>query len=103
MRCCDPWGSSRLFTFCFSLILLGLSAAFFGAPSAVGAVKTWTGTVGNGNWGTAGNWAPAGAPVNGDDLVFPAGAPFLNNTNTFSGRTFNSISFNGASGGYNLR
>src|SRR6266436_4080091 len=96
-------GRSRFFTLSLSLILLGLLAALWGEPTALAVVKTWTGTGGTGNWGTSGNWAPAGAPLNGDYLVFPAGAPFLNNTNTLSGRTFNSISFNGASGGYNLR
>lgn len=86
----------RCFGFAFAVVTFGIVAT-------QGAVKTWTGLGGTGNWGTAGNWAPAGVPANNDDLVFPAGAPFLNNTNTIVGRTINSISFNGASGGYNLR
>lgn len=37
--------------------------------SAFAAVKTWVGPSG-GNWNTAANWAPAGIPVAGDDIIF---------------------------------
>jgi autotransporter-associated beta strand protein len=65
-------------------------------------VRTWTGLGTTDNWSTTANWAPAGTPANGDDLVFPAGAARLVNTNNVSVR-LNSISFNGAGGGYVLR
>ncbi|MCX7638804.1 MAG: hypothetical protein N2044_13270, partial [Cyclobacteriaceae bacterium] len=32
--------------------------------------RTWTQT-GGGNWATAGNWSPAGVPVDGDDVIIP--------------------------------
>lgn len=66
------------------------------------APKTWSGAAGT-LWSTGINWTPAGAPANGDDLIFPAGAPNTINTNDLVGRTISSISFNGAAGGYALR
>jgi fibronectin-binding autotransporter adhesin len=74
-----------------------------GAWQASAIVRTWTGAGANGNWNTSANWTPSGAPQNGDDLIFPAATPRLINTNDLVGRTFSSISFNGASGGYLLR
>src|SRR5262245_6224792 len=73
------------------------------SPHAFAVVKHWTGLGANANWSTAANWSPAGAPANGDDLVFPGGAARLVNTNDLVGRGVESISFNGASGGYFLR
>ena len=32
---------------------------------------TWTGTAGNGNWSSPGNWSPAGPPATADSLSFP--------------------------------
>ncbi|MBN2508250.1 MAG: autotransporter-associated beta strand repeat-containing protein [Verrucomicrobia bacterium] len=72
-------------------------------PPASGAVRSWTGGGGNAFWGTTANWAPAGIPQAGDDLVFPAGAARLVNTNNLGGLTVGSITFNGVGGGYVLR
>lgn len=44
------------------------------APQAFAATKTWTGGGSDGNWSTAANWSPSGAPANGDDLIFDTGA-----------------------------
>ena len=72
----------------------------FVGPYVASATKTWTGAAGNANWQTAANWGGT-APVAGDDLVFPAGAAKLSNTNNFAnGMTFNSITISGT--GYTL-
>ncbi len=72
------------------------------AGSALAAIATWTGAGADANWMTAANWGGT-APSAGDDLVFPGGAARLTNTNNFpSGTNFNTITFNGASGGYTL-
>ena len=64
------------------------------------ATDIWTGAV-SGSWMTAGNWSGGVAPAPNDDLVFPATAANLTNTNDFpGGTTFNSITIQGA--GYNL-
>jgi hypothetical protein len=66
---------------------------------------TWTGAV-DGNWSTnnsgSTNWSSNLLPSSGDTLIFPAGAPHLANTDDISNLTVNSISFTGASGGYNI-
>jgi hypothetical protein len=49
--------------------LLLLSFLFTLYAPAFAAVKTWVGPSG-GNWNTAANWAPAGTPVAGDDIIF---------------------------------
>lgn len=54
--------------------------------SAAGATKTWDGSS-SAAWATAGNWSGGVAPVNGDGLVFPAGAANLVNTNNSSSVT----------------
>ena len=68
------------------------------AANLTAATRTWTGAAGS-NWTLAGNWKEGGAPVAGDDLVFPAGGANQNNsTNDFPVNTsFNSISFTGGS------
>jgi fibronectin-binding autotransporter adhesin len=76
---------------------------FLGRGQVSAIVRTWTGAGASGNWSASANWTPSGAPQNGDDLVFPAATPRLINTNDLASRTFASISFNGASGGYLLR
>jgi len=40
------------------------------AAGAVGAAITWTNGVGDGLWGTAGNW-DGGVPVGSTNIVFP--------------------------------
>ena len=62
-------------------------------------VTTWTGAVSD-LWSETGNWS-AGAPQQGDTLVFPSGAQHLTNTNDLAvGTVFGSSVFNG--GGYTV-
>ena len=62
---------------------------------------SWTGAT-DANWGTSTNWSPSAVPANGDSLTFPAGAAILANTDNLTGLSVNSLTFSGASGGYNL-
>ncbi len=63
------------------------------ASGAQASTRTWTGT-NSGLWSDAGNWGGT-APVAGDDLVFPEGAP-KSTTNDFpAGTTFASITVGG--------
>ena len=72
----------------------------FIGPYVASATRTWTGGGGDNNWTTPANWGGT-APVAGDDLVFPAGAARLSNTNNFAAATaFNSITISGT--GYTL-
>jgi fibronectin-binding autotransporter adhesin len=82
------------------IALAGMLCSLLGAAGLQAAVKTWDGSS-SGNWGTAANWTGGVAPVNGDDLVFPAGAANLVNTNNYSSLKLNSITFTGS--GYTLR
>jgi hypothetical protein len=50
-------------------VLLVLFAA--GADRADAAVRTWNNPAG-GFWSEGNNWLPVGAPIEGDDLVFPS-------------------------------
>ena len=53
------------------VVLLGVIAASQSpVPARAATTRTWTGAV-DAKWSTAGNWSPAGAPVNGDAVVFP--------------------------------
>ncbi|MEO6044243.1 MAG: hypothetical protein ABIQ47_10030 [Tepidiformaceae bacterium] len=54
-------------------VLLVVAAAGGGSGDTAQAATTrgWTGAV-NSNWTTAGNWSPAGVPVNGDSVVVAA-------------------------------
>lgn len=53
------------------LRLAALTALICAAsPALAQTTRTWTGAVDN-HWSVAGNWNPAGAPVDGDSLVFP--------------------------------
>ncbi|HEV8267572.1 MAG TPA: autotransporter-associated beta strand repeat-containing protein, partial [Thermoanaerobaculia bacterium] len=66
----------------------------------VATTRTWTGAVSTA-WTVAGNWMGAVAPVAGDDLVFPAGAMNLANSNDFPvGFAVNSITISAS--GYTL-
>jgi hypothetical protein len=61
----------------------------------------WSGLGADANWTTPGNWERGVAPVAGEDLVFPAGASQLTNTNNLmAGTTFHSITISGS--GYTL-
>ncbi|MFL5240612.1 MAG: PKD domain-containing protein [Gemmataceae bacterium] len=62
---------------------------------------TWDGGGGTSNWSDRFNWQGDIAPVAGDDLVFPAGAAQLSNSNNFaSGTSFHSLTFRGS--GYTI-
>lgn len=64
------------------------------------AVMTWEGGSGN-LWSTAANWVGDVTPQAGDDLVFPAGAASLSNSNDLgAGVRFNTILIQGS--GYNI-
>jgi len=59
----------------------------------VGGAKTWTGAV-SGNWSDPNNWSPAGIPVSGDQLAFPAGAAHTAMTNDLpAGFTVGTMTF----------
>ncbi|MDY3563725.1 autotransporter-associated beta strand repeat-containing protein [Gemmata sp. JC673] len=64
--------------------------------TVTGVTYTWTGLGGDSNWSTAANWDANQAPTGGENLVFPAGAARLTNTNDLSGKSFHSIAFGGA-------
>ena len=76
---------------------LVIAAAMIAGSPLYAAPKLWTGAV-NGNFATAGNWSPSGAPAAGDDLIFqPPPVTQLLVTNNFSpNRAFNSITFQGS-------
>ena len=84
-----------------SLLAASLVAWLLAISSASAALKTWDGTT-SGNWGTSANWTPAAAPVDGDDLSFPAGALNPLNTNNITDLRVASITFSGAAGAYFL-
>ena len=83
-----------------SVLAILIAALGGGAQLASAATRTWTGGYFSGYWSAAANW-DTGAPVAGDDLVFPPGAADLINTNNLGGVTFRSITFTGS--GYTLR
>lgn len=58
---------------------------------------TWDGGGGDNNWNTAANWVGDILPTAGSNLIFPAGAARLSNTNNFAANTnFNNITVTGA-------
>jgi uncharacterized repeat protein (TIGR01451 family) len=64
-----------------AVIALALGFTAVGANDAGAATqRTWLGGSGP-DWGTAANWSPAGAPTDGDALVFPATAATLASNN----------------------
>ena len=75
-----------------------ITVSLLWAAHVAAETRTWTGAAGN-NWTIASNWKEGGAPVAGDDLVFPAGAANQQTTNNdFPANTsFNSIAFTGGS------
>ena len=68
----------------------------------LGAVNSvWTGSGNDANWNTAANWAGNSVPVAGDNLIFPAGAAQLTNSNGLTANTlFGNVVF--GAGGYSL-
>src|SRR5215510_5126524 len=55
------------------------------------SVRTWTGAS-NALWSNPGNW-DTGAPLPGDDVVFPATAANKSNTNDLSGLSLVNLTF----------
>jgi autotransporter-associated beta strand protein len=90
-----PWSSLAAAAATLALVaILGLG---FGTASAQ---VTWTGTTADGNWATAGAFAGSGGGLTlannfNQQLVF-AGASQLSSTNTLTGGTAGSITFNAA-------
>lgn len=68
------------------------------------STDTWTGAI-DANWSTNNsgmtNWSGS-VPANGDSLIFPAGAAHLTNIDDIASLTVGTVTFSGASGGYNL-
>lgn len=63
---------------------------------------TWTGASKTGSdWSLSGNWN-GGVPVNGDALVFAAGAGQLGNNNNLGSASFSSVTFAEGAGAYSL-
>ncbi len=92
------WPAHPRFNFSRLLLLLWVTVW---PEAARAATRTWDGSA-NGLWSTSANWVEAVAPSPGDDLVFPAGALRLANTNNFAAGTgFRSIQINAP--GYTLR
>ena len=80
-----------------------LAAATYGRgvwEIELGAVNSvWTGSGSDANWNTAANWAGNSVPVAGDNLIFPAGAAQLTNSNGLTANTlFGNVVFD--AGGY---
>jgi fibronectin-binding autotransporter adhesin len=81
-----------------------LAALSIGATSLQASTCVWTGAV-SGVWSAAGNWSgcAAGAPVNGDSLVFPQAGANKNTTHELAPLTeVAGISFSGTTSGYSL-
>ena len=72
------WKSSILLGLLLAVVAVGGSAK--PQPAHAATTRVWTGAV-NLTWSTAGNWAPAGPPVDGDSVVIgaPAFGKTLNN------------------------
>ena len=65
---------------------------------STGATRTWSGLGTNNLWMNPSNWVGNVAPNQGDDLLFPAGAARLINTNDFpAGSVFHAITVSGNS------
>src|SRR5438067_4020223 len=88
------------------VLILSVAGAGF-SQTSFGAAFTWDGGGGNGNWSTAANWNPDGAPsATGNVLVF-SGTTNLSTTNdsiTALDTTFTNtaITFASGAGSFNL-
>lgn len=89
------WKLAASFAFIHTSLIVGIHLPL----PALAAVRIWNGSY-SGYWSAARNWSGNVAPRAGDDLVFPAGAARLTNTNNM-GAVFRSITFTGS--GYVLR
>src|ERR1051325_1167897 len=77
---------------------IGIIAALLSCSlPASAATRTWGGGGANNFWSAPANWTNNVAPVLGDDLIFPAGAARLSNSNDFgAGISFHSITLSGS-------
>lgn len=83
-----------------AFLVLSISAE---ALAGVGITSTWNGNGANNNWNTAANWVVPFPPPLDSDIIFPAGANRLTNSNNIAaGSAFATLTFNGAGGGYVL-
>lgn len=76
MKSHRPFSSFASFgsaSFCRRLGAVANIALVCAAVPARATTRTWICNWLNNNWATSTNWAPAGVPQNGDDLVIPAG------------------------------
>lgn len=80
--------------------LVAVGLVILSPDSAFAAVKTWDGSAGDHQFNTAANWTPSGAPVNGDELVFPlSGVTDFAPNNDMVGLSVAGIDFTGVSSG----
>jgi autotransporter-associated beta strand protein len=78
------------------VLAVNLFILFLIVVSSNAATRTWDGGGTDGNWNTAANWVGDVAPVDGDDLVFPANAAqFTTANNVGFLLTFNSLKIEG--------
>lgn len=66
-------GRQSIVSLCGAVALL-----FVAAPSALATTFTWTGSAGDNNWFTPGNWSPSGVPGASDTATIPSGTPAAN-------------------------
>lgn len=89
----------RIATSC-RLLKVGLLAVLFSLHPLAGLrAQTWTGSAGDGYWGTAGNWSPATVP-NAVSAVASLGANAT--VNSGSTYTLGTLNFTGSSGAFAL-
>jgi hypothetical protein len=81
--------------------LLAIVVAAVAAPSSTFAQTTWLGSGTDANWGTSGNWSIGLSDNFNSALVF-AGSTQLSNTNTLTGGTATSLTFNSGAGAFSL-
>jgi autotransporter-associated beta strand protein len=86
-------GSTITRTTLFNSLIAALAWLWI-TPTAGAITRTWDGSS-SGFWNNGLNWSGNAVPVNGDDLVFPAGALNSQSTNNITGLRLNSITFSG--------
>ncbi len=79
-----------------SFVSAVLCCAFFPRSPLPAATLTWTGSAGDGNVATAGNWSPAQSPLLGDLLIFAGTSSLL--AQLTSSLSVGSLSFNATAG-----
>lgn len=102
--CILPVRTSRALRLCAPLVVA--VAAIVSALPALSADATWSGTTNN-DWGNAGNWVGGSVPgaasgtTNSDTATF-TGNPTNKTPVVDTGRNLGSLSFNGATGTFNI-